>query len=347
MIRSPHLRGKPLADLCHRLAISDESGIDVRRTWQREMENSRGPSRAMYASVYRGVAAGATLSDALATTGNFFPRLFLEMVDVGEKSGRLSVVLHRLSRHYQRGHEMARDFRRRLAWPAFELTAALGIVGLMLWVFAALDVKDLNGKPIDLLGLGATGVSAVAVYVQLIVVAALAVSLTLLAVKREMPWTRSLHALALRLPGIGPCLEKLCLARMAWAMHLTLNVEMDLRQLVPLVLRATGNDYYTRCSELVTSRIVAGQPLHAAFTAAGVFPPHFLDTLQVAEESGQLVESMGRLSTQYDEEAEAAMGTLTTFFSFAVWGAIAMVVVVMIFRLFNFYLQTLNDAGGL
>ena len=29
---------------------------------------------------------------------------------------------------------------------------------------------------------------------------------------------------------------------MTWAMHLTLNAEMDLRRVVPLVLRATGQD---------------------------------------------------------------------------------------------------------
>ena len=347
MISSPRLRGKRLADLCHRLAISDESGIDVRRTWQRETENARGVTQSTYALVREGVAAGAALTDSLRATGVFFPRLFLEMVEVGEKTGSLSVVLHRLSSHYQRSYEMTRDFRRRLVWPALELFAAVGIVGIMLMIFAALDVEDLNGNPVDLLGIGATGMDAVARYVQLIVVAVLAVSFVLFAFRREMAWTRQVVVYLLKLPVIGGCLEKICLARLAWAMHLTLNVEMDLRQLVPLALRSTDNDFYQRQSDKVVQQIEQGRTLHQSFASAGVFPVHFLDALQVAEESGQLVESTGRMSKQYDEEASSAMQMLSTFLSFAIWGGVMLLVVVMIFRLFGFYIQTINDATNL
>ena len=44
---------------------------------------------------------GDSLSVALAGTGQLFPPLFREIVDVGEKTGTLGRVFNRLSAHYR------------------------------------------------------------------------------------------------------------------------------------------------------------------------------------------------------------------------------------------------------
>jgi type IV pilus assembly protein PilC len=150
--------------------------------------------------------------------------------------------------------------------------------------------------------------------------------------------------LLIRLPGVGPALEKIYLARLAWALHLTLNVTMDLRRLVPLVLRATGSDYYIRHTNQIVADVARGRPLHVAFATSHAFPASFLDALAVAEESGQIVESMDRLSKRYEEEAESAIKTLATIFGFLVALLVMGLIAMMIFRLAGFYLGTINEA---
>ena len=76
----------------------------------------------------------------------------------------------------------------------------------------------------------------------------------------------------------------------------------------------------------------------------GAFPQQFIDALQVAEESGETVESMGRLSDRYREESQAALRVLTTIAGVAVWVIVATLIIVLIFRLAGFYLGTINDA---
>jgi len=345
MLLKPRLNGKPLADLCHRLAISSESGIDIRQTWKREAQHARGGVAEAFALVRQGIERGDSLTDSLAATGSLFPRLFLEMVDVGEKTGGLAEVLHRLSNHYQRRHEMGRSLMTGLAWPLLELAAAVFIIGALIGVLGALDLRRSNDEPVDILGLGATGMQGVLVFIQIVAVVAAMVAGLVVAAKRGVLWIKPVQRLAMHLPGIGPCLEKICLARLTWALHLTLNVEMDLRRLAPLVLRATGSDYYTRWSQPITELVAAGDTLHEAFASAGVFPHHFLDALAVAEESGQIVESMSRLSAQYEEEAQSAMRTLTTIFGFLLTGMVLVTIGVMIIRLFQvIYIDRINDA---
>ena len=43
---------------------------------------------------------------------------------------------------------------------------------------------------------------------------------------------------------------------------------------------------------------------------AGGYPADFLDTLAVGEQSGKIVESMGRLAKQYQDRARSAMAAL-------------------------------------
>lgn len=340
------LGSKKLADLCHRLAISTESGIDIRRTWQREAENARGAVARRFAMVRDGVARGETLAESMLDAGSVFPRLFLSMVDVGEKTGTLAEVFRRLSEHYGHQDRMAKLFRSQLAWPMFQLASALAVIGLLILIMGILPPGP-GGKRTDLLGLGLIGSPGLATYVGWLLMAAIALWIVIQAVRSGRLWVRPLQHAVMRVPVVGPCLEKICLSQIAWSLHLMLNVEMDLRRLVPLALRASGSDYYISRSDRIVRSIVAGLPMHAAFAETGIFPAHFLDSLAVAEESGQIVESMERLSRQYQQEAEAAVATLTVVSGFLVWAGVATLIVLMIARLASFYLGVLNEAAGI
>ena len=84
--------------------------------------------------------------------------------------------------------------------------------------------------------------------------------------------------------------------------------------------------------------------MHGAFRSTGIFPQRFLDALEVGEESGQIVETMERLSAQYQEEAESAMKTISVMLGTGIWMLVAALIVMIIFRIFGFYLGAINDA---
>jgi type II secretory pathway component PulF len=342
MFLRPQLSNKALTELCHRLAIETEAGIDIRRTWQREAESSPARFRSSFVHVRDAVARGESLSVALAGTGSMFPPLLLEMVHVGEQTGTLGRVFHRLSSHYRHQVEAQRIFLSAIAWPMLELALAIVVVGALILILGVIARR--GQEPVDILGFGLVGTRGLVLYVNFIVAVGICILGVVIAVRRGVLWTRPLERALLHLPGVGPALEKVYLSRLAWAMHLTLNVAMDFRRLVPLVLRATGNDYYIRHTNRITQAVASGQPLHVAFAATGAFPATFIDALAVAEESGELVESLDRLSKRYEDEAEAAVKTLATIFGFLVALFVMGLIAVMIFRIAGFYLGTLNKA---
>jgi type IV pilus assembly protein PilC len=342
MLPQPQLSNKALAELCHRLAVETDAGIDIRRTWRREADVARGRARPYFADVRDAVAKGDSLTAALARTGQTFPPLFREMAQVGEQTGTLGKVFHRLEGHYRRQVAAQRIFLGAIAWPMLELALAIVIIGILIWVLGIVAQRN-QGKPIDILGFGLIGNRGLLIYVNFIIAVGMCVAGLVIAMQRGMLWTRPLQRALIRLPGIGSALERIALARLAWALHLTLNVEMDLRRIVPLVLRTTGNDHYIQHTNQIVSDVARGDPLHIAFSRTHAFPGEFIDALAVAEESGRIVESMDRLSKRYEEEAEAAVKTLAIVFGFLVGALVMGIIVMLIFRLAGFYVGTIND----
>jgi type II secretory pathway component PulF len=238
---------------------------------------------------------------------------------------------------------MQRSFLKAITWPMIELTFSIFIIGAMIWVLGVIAQRN-NGQPIDILGFGLVGTRGLVIYINFLIAVGLCVTGLVIAVRRGVLWTRPLQRVVYRVPALGSSLEKLALARLTWALHLLMNVEMDLRRVVPLVLRATGSDYYIQHTDQVVADVAGGQPIHLAFSRSGAFPSEFIDALAVAEESGAIVESTDRLSHRYQEEAEMALQTLTKLAGFAVWAIVASLIVFMIFRLAGFYLNTINNA---
>jgi type IV pilus assembly protein PilC len=345
MFGEPRIGLKPLAALCRRLAISTGAGVDVRTVWTREAKAVRGAGRRHFAEVSDAVADGRAVSDGLNQTGQYFPEFFRELVQVGEMTGHAPEVFRQLAEHYEHQLKVRRSFISSITWPLIELTMALGIVGLLIWLMGAIPTLAKNKT--DLLGFGLTGTTGLVTYLIFLAVVGFAGFMIYRATSRHMLWVAPVQKAIMKIPKLGRALETLAVARLAWSMHVTLNSGMDLRPALKMSLASTNNVLYTQHIDGVLASIRSGNEIHESLTNTGVFPIDFIDAVQVGEESGQLVESMQILSLQYQDEARLAVDTLTKLLGVAVMGLVAGVIIFLIFRIFtNAYLGPLNDALG-
>ena len=341
MFGQPRIGTKDLAGLCRRLAISVHAGIDDRRIWQREADRARPSQRKPLRVICDSVGAGQSVGEALGRTGRFFPPLFHAMVDIAEKTGRMADVLGRMADHYEHQRKMHRLFLSGIFWPLLQLFAAFLVIGILIWVMGVLGVDLLRFK---VFGFPLMGTSGLVVYLVLVGLAVLAVGLAIRAFVRGALWIRPLQRIVLAIPMLGSGLQTIALAQLTWSLHMLLDVQMDLRRVLPLALRSTGNHYYIRHVDQVVADVATGCEIYDVLRRTDAFPVEFLDAVEVAEQSGSLVESLGRLSQQYADQARHAVNTLTVIAGFAVWGMVALVIIVLIFRLASAYVGMIMDA---
>jgi type II secretory pathway component PulF len=343
MLGSSRIPLKSLAALCRRLAIGTTAGLDTRNIWRRETDSGPAAQRAVAQRVYDAVSAGGSVGDAIADVA-YLPLLFRRLTALGEQTGTLAEVYRRMAEHYEHQVQVRRTFLASLTWPLVQLVASICIVGMLIWAMGFIASMYPSQKPMDPLGLGLAGTRGLVIYFSVIGLVAAGIFALAVAVRRGALWVRPLQRAALHLPVIGGALRTMALSRFAWTLHLAMNAAMEVRQAVRLALQYTGNDYYARLAEQTSSDLSTGCEIHEALARTHAFPDEFLEGVEVAEHSGQLVESLERMSLQYDEQAQAATRVLSTIAGFLVWAAIASLIIAAIFRMAMFYFNGIREA---
>jgi type II secretory pathway component PulF len=343
MLFSPRIRLKSLAQLCQRLATATRAGLGDRRIWRSEAERGGAWQRAHVGDVSDQLDRGVSVADAIAHTGDYFPRMFRQVVAIGDATGQLDRAYRKLAEHYEHMIAARRTFFGALAWPAIQLGLALVVIGIVIWISGALGLKDMQGEPLDMFGFGLIGHRGLMLYIAALAFLAICLLLFIEASRRGMLWTRFLERSVLRVPVIGGAIRTLALARFTWALQLVLDTAMDLRKAFPLALDATGNDYYRRQGPRIARSIEQGMSITQALAATGAFPRELLDAIEVGEQSGMLAETMQRQSTEYRQRAAMAISVLAQAFGYLVWIAVAVFIIMLIFRVFSMYVGTIES----
>jgi type II secretory pathway component PulF len=343
MLFYPRISTRDLAHLCRRLAISVEAGIDARTIWAKETQRAKGPLRGRLAIISRSINEGESLREALTGTGDFFPVLFREMVDVGEQTGKLDAIFNQLAENCQERLKLRRQFWAVITWPLVELIAAVAAIGFLIWIMGVIRGANQDQGDFDPLGLGLYGNRGLTIYLAFVFTVAALVWLTIHAISRGLAWVRPIQRAVMKIPMLGKALETLALARLAWSLSVTVQSGMEIRRALKLSLASTNNAMYTDKIETIDKEIEQGNSIFEAFFQAACFPADFLDALAVGEQSGKLEESMAGLSRQYQDQARFALKTLNTVAAFLVWMLIAAIIIMMIFRLASSYFGVINQ----
>lgn len=344
MVFSPRIRLKSLAQLCHRLATATNAGIQDRKIWSDEATRGSRSERAAAEQISNQLARGTSITDALRQTGDYYPPLFRQMVEVGEVSGRLGEIYKRLARNYDRVLASRRAFLGRIAWPVLQLGMAILVIGLLILILGMLPVNQTTqGVQYDSLGWGLVGTPGLIKYVNFVLLVTILFIVFFESLRRGAAWTRSIQRILVTIPIIGGAFKTLAIAKFTWALQLVLDTPMDIRKALALALNATGNDYYSRHAEDVARRIEQGQTVTQALIATRVFPNDLIDSIAVGEESGRMVEIMERQAAEYEERSGMAIAILAQFAGYAIWLLVAGFIIVMIFRMFSSYVDTIQS----
>lgn len=343
MLISPQISKKALAQLCRRLATQTEAGLEIRTICRREAQRATGwINRRVFSQISQAVDHGQSLSDAFDATNDFFPPLFREIVRIGEQSGHLPEAFRLLAQYYEQELHRRRTFWMLLAWPLFELSLAVLVIGFLIWIMGTISTQ--SGMTIDPLGFGLIGTRGLAIYATFVAACIVTVIFLIWAIRRGMLWTQPVQYLVDMLPVLGEIYRTLALARMAWALSIVVRSSMDVRSAVDLALQAANHLRFTAIRPRVWRSLQAGKSLYLTFAEAEIFPQDWLDVLRVGEESGKLDEALSHLSRVYADRAAQAMKILSVVGAVAVTLLIAGVIIFLIFRLALFYNGQIQSA---
>jgi type IV pilus assembly protein PilC len=283
---------------------------------------------------------GSSLEDALEPYRGTFPPLFVELVAIGEQSGRLEDTFSELADYYETTLKVQRDFRSQMAMPAMQFFAAVMIISALIFILGLL------GSALDPLGLGLTGTSGA---ITFMVVCFGSVGLMLAIMKfsaNSVQWRARMEAFLLWVPGWGPAMLNFALHRFAIALLMTLEAALRTEKVIHYCFRATSNAAFISKEPAAIAIVKKGGEIHEAVKKCGApFPEEFGDMVEVGELGGNMTELMEKVARSHLDEASRRLKEAARYTSWAIYGMVAMLIILAIFSIATkAYINPLNEA---
>lgn len=331
-----------LAQLCERVGVAFEVGLDPHRVFDREADNSR----ALYGRKMRAVAdhvrKGNSLADAIKAQGNYFPPRFAEMIEAGERAGRLERVLERSAEYYQQLAEFRSIFMSSILWPLVQLFLGIAVVAMLIYLPATL----LPGVPLekqDLLGFGLVGASGLITFLSIVGAIAAAV-FTLIVLIRNGYLAFIVDALAY-VPKFGKTIRVFAEARFVQTLALAIESGVDAGTAIDLSFRSAGTRMFNSKAAPSRDAINQGRDMHTVLAETGLFQPETLEVVELGEASGRLAETLDKHFRHLKSQVKSSMATITYLASALIWMLIAAALIMIIFRVFSLYVDNLGDTA--
>jgi type IV pilus assembly protein PilC len=329
------------------------AGIPVLQSIELLKERSASANlRIVLADVEDKIKNGIPLSQAFEAQG-LFPRIYTASILAGEQSGALDDVLARFVNYLKRSVGISRKLRGALAYPAFLLIAAVGMVAfLSLYIIPRMSdlFKSLSanrGLPMITVAVlaMANGIAGNIYWLlPLLIIGGIALYVWL----RTTPGKLMLHRFLLRIPIAGQLIRNMATAQLSRSMATLLSGGITVPDSWEISSQAITNLELRRRSQTVLPMIREGRGFTEALEKANWLPALALDMVGIGERSGSLREMLDEVANFYDSEAEVRLEQLTTLLEPIILLFMAAVVVTILLAIYLPIIQMISagPVGG-
>ncbi len=267
--------------------------------------------RQVVASLIESIEGGRTLSQAMEAQPKVFNKVFCSLVRAGETSGNLPAVLKGLSESLKWQDELAAQTTRVLLYPAFVGTVLVGItvflVSYLVPQLAAL-IRNIGQEVPTQTKFLLAAADVLRQYWYLIAgLPLLATTGARLLLAADPAARLRFDALKLRLPVVGPILQKIILSRFAGVFAMMYASGIVITEAIRATEQVVGNAAVEDGLKRAGRLIAEGQSVTAAFQGIGLFPPLVIRMLRVGENTGGLDTALANVAYFYNRDVKESI----------------------------------------
>jgi len=266
--------------------------------------------------IKKDVESGLTLAEALAKHPAFFNDLFCNLVDAGEKSGSLEIMLDKVATYKEKIETIKKKIKKALTYPmAVMVIAFLVTAGLLIFVVPQFETL-FEGFGADLPAL-TRGVITMSEFFQAywyIVFGGFGAAIYgfIYAKNHSAKFAHTVDRVMLKLPVVGNILEKAAIARFSRTLSITFAAGLPLVEALKSVAGATGNILYSEATDQIREEVSNGQQMQVAMENTKLFPNMVVQMIAIGEESGALEKMLSKVADFYEEEVDNAVDALSS-----------------------------------
>ncbi|MGH1486120.1 MAG: type II secretion system F family protein [Cellvibrionaceae bacterium] len=276
---------------------------------------SEGGLKVALLDIYIRLQSGMSLSMSMQRHKHIFDSLFINMVKVGENSGNLDAVFLQLSHYIERDFVTKKAIKSAARYPSFVL-ASMIIALVVINIFVVPAFADMFSKfNADLPIVTRILITSSNVFVNywwfIIICVSIGLALFLYwvnTVSGRVIWDE----LKLKIPIVGPLINKASLARYTRSFAVMLKAGVPLSDSIGLCAKVIDNAFLSQKIDTIKNGVEHGDSLKRTHARSEVFTPLILQMITVGEDSGEVDNLLIDVADYYEREVEYELKSLSS-----------------------------------
>ena len=248
--------------------------------------------------IYEPMEKGSTLYSAIFDTG-VFPDYMLQMVHIGEETGRLEDVLDSLSKYYEREAEIRDSIKHAVAYPLIMSIMMLAVIIVIITNVVPIFV-DVYAE----LGSGISGTAKFLMNASTFLNENLLIFIIAIIVLGIIAFALSKTSLGKKFIESRGIALSLASSRFANCMYLALASDLDTEHGLDLAEQLVDNNVMAErirhCKELVQD----GKGFSKSLLTSGVFSKMYASLITIGYKTGSMDDVMLNISKAYEDETD-------------------------------------------
>ena len=288
------------------------------------------------------VEQGVSLSEVMRKYPNVFDRLLTSMVEAGEKTGELDVMLNRWVSYMEKILALKAKVKGAMVYPTFVLTFAFLVLFFLLYKVVPMFVEIFEAANVPLPFL-TVAVMKASKFIQtkgyLIILFIILVVVVFRIMLKNEKFAYMWDSFKLRIPLIGGILKKVAIARFARTLATMYASGVSVIEALEVVAKTTGNKVFENVFMEVRNSVVKGGFISDAMRKSGMFLPMVVEMVASGEKTGKLSEMLDKAADFYEEEVDNAVNVMTSLMEpimlIVVGGIVGTIVVALYLPIFK------------
>lgn len=343
------IRQSDLVLFCRQLATLLGAGVTILKSL--EVISKQVSSRRLYnviKAMAKDMEAGLSLHEAMAKRPKVFSELWINLMESGEASGNLAVVLSRLASYLERNADFKRKIISALIYPAILMVAGFGALIFLAIKIIPTFVEIFKGFNVALPTLTLMLV-AISDFLKKFLPLILGLIVAVVFIFRAYIKTRNgrwaFENFLFKLPLFSHFFHALVIERFSSEMSTLVESGVPILFSLEITERSVDNLIMADIIRQIKENVRDGKPLGQQLEKSGFFEPMVVQMVTVGEEIGELSQMFKRINDFYEEYLSTFLARFTTIFEPVMLIFMGIVIAIMVIGMFLPILQLSQITG--
>jgi type IV pilus assembly protein PilC len=286
------------------LATLISASIPIVQSFEILRQSQENPSLStLIQSLKKEVEAGKNLVIALRKFPNYFDDLTCYLIQIGEQTGTLEIMLKRIAYHKEKSITLRNQIKQALFYPSMIFSVAI-LVSLVMLLFIVPRFAELFQTMHGQLPLFTQCIVNLSTglrnYYWLVLIPILLFIITAPKIWRHPEFKQRFDTIILRVSIVN----KIILTRFLRSLSITFAAGVPIAEALKILAPTTGNQKFTKIISELYQGVFKGQQLHQAMRPQSLFPLMTIQMIKVGEESGTLEHMLTKIAEIYESDID-------------------------------------------